>query len=76
MKRLIIAASLVVSGPTLAAAAIPFEQTELDRVVPSISVTDLDRVQVAQLGGGSYRSGEVPGTNPWANDHNFIAPPQ
>jgi hypothetical protein len=74
MKRLIIAAALGVSGTALAEAGKPFEQTELDRMLPAISVTEPGPVQLAQVGGGSYHSAELPGTNPWANDHNFIAP--
>lgn len=74
MKRLIIAAALGLSGPALADAGKPFEQTELDRMLPSISVTEPGPVQLAQVGGGSYRSHELPGNNPWANDHYFSAP--
>jgi hypothetical protein len=48
----------------------PFEQTMLDRAI----LGERERVQVAQLGSASYKSGEDSEKNPWANDHNFIAP--
>jgi hypothetical protein len=53
----------------------PFEQTMLDRAI--LGEPEPERVQVAQLGSASYKSGEDSESsdkNPWANDHNFIAP--
>ena len=49
----------------------PFEQTMLDRGAVGIP----ERVQLAQLGGLSYKSADD-SESPFAADHNFIAPPQ
>jgi hypothetical protein len=51
----------------------PFEQSMLDRAI--LAEPERERVQLAQLGSTSYKSGEdSEQKNPWANDHNFIAP--
>lgn len=71
MKRLIVAVAIALSTAPAVAGA-PFEQTELDRALPSIGS---ERVLVAQMGGTSYKSDEGNGSV-WATDHNFIAPAQ
>ena len=50
----------------------PFEQTQFDRGYLGTP----DPVLVAQIGGMSYKSGTEESESVWANDHNFIAPPQ
>jgi hypothetical protein len=51
----------------------PFDQTQLDRALPAPA----ERVQLAQIGGMSYKSvEETESGSPWATDHNFIAPAQ
>ncbi len=55
----------------IAAESMPFEQTQLDRGVTG----EPEKVQVAALGGMSYKSDED-GESPWTSDHNFIAPAQ
>ena len=106
MKRLAVAVAIALSAtPALAQRGAPFEQTEIDRLVPVFpdyvaparttrpldgmppeqSHLDLgalgmqEPVLIAQLGGGSYKSAAEPEEerkSVWANDHNFIAPPQ
>jgi hypothetical protein len=76
MKRFIAAVSLaVLAVPTFAAEmGAPFEQTELDRALPSISG---ENVRFAAVGGNSVSDASVgsePAGHVWANDHNFIAP--
>lgn len=54
----------------------PFDQVEIDRALPQFAETP-ERVQLAQLGGGSYKSqAEESTASPWANDYHFIAPAQ
>ena len=54
----------------------PFDQVEIDRALPVLAETP-ERVQLAQLGGGSYKSqAEESSESPWANDYHFIAPAQ
>jgi cytochrome c556 len=61
---------------TVSRERMPFDQVEIDRALPQFAETT-ERVQLAQLGGGSYTSQAEESTeSPWANDHNFIAPPQ
>ncbi len=60
----------------ISADRMPFEQSELDRRVTG---EQPERVQLAQLGSASYKSATddtsaEDAQNPWANDHNFIAP--
>jgi hypothetical protein len=109
MKHLALAVALALCAvPALADDRAPFEQTQLDRALPSVPTTTVgyetiandrmpfeqsqldralvdmpgistsERVQLAQLGGMSYKSGgdSTEGESPWANDHNFIAPAQ
>jgi hypothetical protein len=55
---------------------LPFDQVEIDRMLPNLPDTT-ERVQLAQVGGGSYKSqGEESAESPWANDYHFIAPAQ
>jgi hypothetical protein len=71
MKRLIAAVSFaVLATPVLAT---PFEQTELDRALPEISV------EVAPSASAGETRSDVEIAAPavessWENDHNFIAP--
>ncbi len=54
----------------------PFDQTQLDRALPTLPDTS-ERVQVAQIGGMSYKSvDESEVDSPWASDYHFIAPAQ
>ena len=66
MKRFIAAVAL--GSLALSAGAVeigkPFEQTELDRVLPNIAA----RTDTASTGGTQSAQ------SPWANDYNFIAP--
>jgi hypothetical protein len=56
--------------------AMPYEQAQIDRALPELPGTS-ERVQVAQLGGTSYRSAdEGDAVAHWTTDHNFLAPPQ
>ena len=99
MKRLIVAVAVALSATNvLADVGAPFEQNELDRVLPSVmdniaaygrispesmpfEQTQLDRghlatperVQLAQVGGASYKSDEG-SESVWASDYNFVAP--
>lgn len=77
MRKLLVAVTLALSAiPALAANGAPYEQNEIDRMLPQFAKTT-ERVQLAQLGGGAYTSQAEDRTeSPWANDHNFIAPPQ
>ncbi len=63
MKRIIAAVSFaVLAAPAFAA---PFEQTELDRVLPNV-----------QNAADNASYGATLDTGVWANDYNFIAPAQ
>ncbi len=61
----------VTAYETISSESMPFEQTQLDRGVTG----EPEKVQVATLGGMSYKSDED-GESPWTSDHNFIAPAQ
>jgi hypothetical protein len=65
MKRLIAAVSLaVLAAPVIAAeVSSPFEQNQLDRVLPTLE-------QNASAGASSLAAGS------WSDDYNFIAPAQ
>ena len=65
MKRLIASVSLaVLAAPVIAAeVSAPFEQNQLDRVLPNLE-------QNASAGASSLASGS------WSDDYNFIAPAQ
>jgi opacity protein-like surface antigen len=65
MKRLIAAVSFaVLAAPVIAAeASAPFEQTQLDRVLPTLE-------QNASAGASSNANGS------WSDDYNFVAPAQ
>jgi hypothetical protein len=108
MKRLIVAATVVLSTAAFADGGKPFEQLDLDRALPQIEfaavesrVADsrapfeqvtIDRalpnlpakaVQYAEIPGSTRSDASSapaespsPAKSPWANDHNFIAPPQ
>jgi hypothetical protein len=56
MKKLLVAVALALSAiPAFAADGAPYEQNEVDRMLPEFAGTT-GRVQIAQLGGGSYKS--------------------
>ena len=67
MKRLLVALSLaVLAVPAFAVeTSAPYEQTQVDRILPNVT-QKADRA--------SSGSTQKEGTNPWANDWNFIAP--
>jgi len=82
MKRLIAAAALAaLAVPAFAVeSGKPFEQTELDRTLPTFSS---NRVQVAAVSGSTVSDASISAEaadapqatkSPWANDWNFIAP--
>jgi hypothetical protein len=79
MKRILVAVSFaVLAVPALAAEhGRPFEQTQLDRVLPSLGQ---DKLYVAEMAGDirSDRSisTDMGAESPFANDHNFVSPPQ
>ena len=66
MKRLIAAVSFAVFAAPVVAAELgaPYEQSELDRVLPTLS-------QNADASGGSSAA-----TGVWAGDYNFVSPAQ
>ena len=92
MKRLIAAVSFAVLAVPAVAAEYgkPFEQLDLDRALPQLSISEVQSSgQATQVAAsGSTRSdveiaveasdvestGPGLATGPWANDHNFIAP--
>ena len=67
MKRIIAAVSFaVLATPAFSAElSAPFEQNNLDRVLPNIEVRADDA-----------STGSTAKTDPWAQDYNFIAPAQ
>jgi hypothetical protein len=67
MKRIIAAVSFaLLAAPVFAAeVSAPFEQNQLDRVLPNIEA----RASNASVGATGK-------TDVWAQDHNFIAPAQ
>jgi hypothetical protein len=67
MKRIIAAVSFaVLAAPVFAAeVSAPFEQDQLDRVLPNIETR-----------AGDASTGSTAKTDPWAQDYNFIAPAQ
>ncbi|OGA71265.1 MAG: hypothetical protein A3G81_30770 [Betaproteobacteria bacterium RIFCSPLOWO2_12_FULL_65_14] len=67
MKRIIAAVSLaVLAAPVFAAeVSAPFEQSQLDRVLPNVEVR-----------AGDASVGATGKTDVWAQDYNFIAPAQ
>jgi hypothetical protein len=88
MKQRIIAIALAVAAsPALALeAGPPFEQTQLDRVLPDVPAVQnlVNRgMPVRQAAADAYGTTRVDAgadmkmpESPWANDFNFIAPPQ
>jgi hypothetical protein len=82
MKRLIAAAALAALAVPAFAVEIgkPFEQTELDRTLPTFNS---NRVQFAAVSGSTVSDASIAveaadapqaTKSPWANDWNFIAP--
>lgn len=65
MKRIIAAVSFAVLAAPVFAAEVPFEQNQLDRVLPNVE---------ARAGDASV--GSTGKTDVWAQDYNFIAPAQ
>ena len=67
MKRLLAALSLaVLAVPAFAVeVSAPYEQAQVDRALPTVTQNG-DRA--------SSGSTQKEGSNPWANDWNFIAP--
>ena len=68
MKRILVAVSLaVLAVPALAAeVSAPYEQSQVDRILPNL----VERTERASTGSTATQ------VNPFANDHNFIAPAQ
>ena len=67
MKRILVALSFaVLAVPALAVeTSAPYEQNQVDRVLPNVT----QKSERASTG-----STQKEGSNPWANDWNFIAP--
>jgi hypothetical protein len=67
MKRILAALSLaVLAAPVFAVeVSAPYEQAQVDRILPNVT-TKSDRANSG--------STQKEGSNPWANDWNFIAP--
>lgn len=67
MKRIIAAVSFAaLAAPVFAAeVSAPFEQNQLDRVLPNVEVR-----------AGSASVGSTGNADVWAQDYNFIAPAQ
>ena len=67
MKRIIAAVSFAVLAAPVFAAEVgaPFEQYQLDRVLPNIEIRASDA-----------SAGSTAKTDVWAQDYNFIAPAQ
>jgi hypothetical protein len=85
MKRLIAAVSFALLATPALADSKPYEQLDVDRALPQISV---DRTQAAE-GADTRSNAAIPAAasagatgvsqkadGPWAKDHNFIAPAQ
>ena len=79
MKRIIAAVSLaVLAAPVFAAeVSAPFEQNQLDRMLPEMEGQPV-RYAMSTDGVISDRSiaSDRDSNGVWANDHNFVAPPQ
>jgi hypothetical protein len=77
MKRILAVVSFaVIAGPAFAAeVSAPFEQTEFDRHLPDVQV-NTDRANTARANTDRASSGATTAKGPWADDYNFIAPPQ
>jgi hypothetical protein len=79
MKRFIAAVSFaVLAVPVLAAEhGGPFEQTQLDRMLPSLGQ---DKLYVAEMAGDTRSDSSIASDagseSVFASDHNFISPPQ
>jgi hypothetical protein len=80
MKRLIAAVSFAVLATPALADSKPYEQLDVDRALPQISVERtqaaeaVDSRSTAASAGATGVSQKADGA--WANDHNFIAPAQ
>ncbi|HEX6318329.1 MAG TPA: hypothetical protein VFZ84_05590 [Burkholderiales bacterium] len=66
---------VAVSEQPVSAERMPYDQHRIDTALPNLRDTG-ERVMLAQIGGTSYKSAGEESASPWANDHNFIAPPQ
>ena len=78
MKRLVVAVSFVAFAvPALADSGAPFEQNQLDRMLPEMEGRPV-RYAMSTDGVISDRSiaSDRDSNGVWANDHNFVAPPQ
>jgi hypothetical protein len=92
LKFIVVTAVFGATSAFGAETGLPFEQTQFDRTLPNVperTVASGERVLVASSNQGratdaspaSGGASAVAGSSPfaigvWANDHNFIAPPQ
>jgi hypothetical protein len=83
MKRLIAAVSFAVLATPVLADNKPYEQLDVDRVLPTFTVNQPERVASAgntrsdvEISTEANRAEPVAAESPWADDHNFIAPAQ
>lgn len=76
MKRIIVAVSFaVLAAPAFAAeVTLPYEQSQVDRRLPD--VRDPVVSERASAGASVVTTGTDRASGPWADDYNFIAPPQ
>ena len=65
MKRIIAAVSFAVLAAPVFAAEVPFEQDQLDRVLPNIEAR-----------ADNASAGSTGKTDVWSQDYSFIAPAQ
>ena len=88
MKRTVIAVALAVfAAPALALeVGLPYEQLNVDRQLPDIQISQDRQVKHyaeaanadtrTDAAAGASADAEAPAESPWADDPNFIAPPQ
>lgn len=76
MKRIIAAVAFAVLAAPVVAAEVtaPYDQLQVDRQLPD--VRDPVVSERASAGASVVTTGSDRASGPWANDHNFIAPPQ
>ena len=80
MKRLIAAVSFAVLATPVLADNKPYEQLDVDRVLPTFTVNQPERVASAgntrsdvEISTEANLAEPVAAESPWADDHNFIA---
>ncbi len=74
LKTVVVTAALAAGSAFGAETGLPFEKTQFDRTLPNVP----ERIvaQPASGGASAVATGAGLASGVWANDHNFIAPPQ